>query len=64
LSGSFLLRFADRQFLPLLFQHPPRSTRAEALAVTRYFFYHTVAEMPTARAWNEFRSLVPLSGRR
>ena len=35
LSGSFLLREADRQFLPGLFQLPPRSTRAEALAVPR-----------------------------
>ena len=32
LSGSFLLRFAARQFLPLLFQLPPRRTRAEARA--------------------------------
>jgi hypothetical protein len=37
LSGSFLLRFADRQFLPLLFQLPPRSTRAEARAVSDLF---------------------------
>ena len=27
LSGSFLLRFAARMFLGLLFQDPPRSTR-------------------------------------
>ena len=27
LSGLFLLRFAERQFLGLLFQEPPRSTR-------------------------------------
>ena len=27
LSGSFLLRFAARMFLVLLFQEPPRSTR-------------------------------------
>ena len=27
LSGLFLLRFAERQFLGLLFQDPPRSTR-------------------------------------
>jgi hypothetical protein len=26
LSGLFLLRFADRQFLGLLFQEPPRNT--------------------------------------
>ncbi|HEX4591838.1 MAG TPA: hypothetical protein VH120_18010 [Gemmataceae bacterium] len=26
LPGSFLLRFAARQFLALLFQEPPRST--------------------------------------
>jgi hypothetical protein len=26
-SGSFLLRLADRQFLGLLFQEPPRNTR-------------------------------------
>ena len=25
--GSLLLRFADRQFLALLFQEPPRNTR-------------------------------------
>jgi len=29
-SGVFLLRFADRQFLALLFQLPPRFTRFEA----------------------------------
>ena len=29
LSGLFLLRFADRQFLALLFQLPPRFTRFE-----------------------------------
>jgi len=27
LSGAFLLRYADRQFLALLFQEPPRRTR-------------------------------------
>jgi hypothetical protein len=27
LSGSFLLRFAERRFLGLLFQEPPRLTR-------------------------------------
>lgn len=27
LSGEFLLRFAERQFLALLFQLPPRFTR-------------------------------------
>src|SRR3990172_722212 len=32
LSGSFLLRLAERQFLALLFQLPPRSTGAPALA--------------------------------
>ena len=29
LPGGFLLRFADRQFLALLFQLPPRLTRFE-----------------------------------
>ena len=29
LPGSFLLRYADRQFLALLFQEPPRRTRFE-----------------------------------
>ncbi len=29
LSGVFLLRLADRQFLALLFQLPPRFTRFE-----------------------------------
>jgi hypothetical protein len=29
LPGSFLLRFAERQFLALLFQLPPRLTRFE-----------------------------------
>lgn len=29
LPGSFLLRFAERQFLALLFQPPPRLTRFE-----------------------------------
>jgi len=28
-DGSFLLRFADRQFLAVLFQLPPRFTRFE-----------------------------------
>jgi hypothetical protein len=28
-SGPLLLRFADQQFLPLLFQLPPRITRFE-----------------------------------
>ena len=28
LSGSFLLRWAQRAFLPLLFHEPPRNTRA------------------------------------
>ena len=28
-DGSFLLRFADRQFLAVLFQLPPRFTRSE-----------------------------------
>ena len=32
-SGVFLLRFAGRQFLAVLFQLPPRMTRFEALAV-------------------------------
>jgi hypothetical protein len=27
--GSLLFRFADRQFLALLFQEPPRNTRAD-----------------------------------
>jgi hypothetical protein len=29
LDGSFLLRLADRQFLGVLFQLPPRKTRFE-----------------------------------
>ena len=40
LSGVFLLRFADRQFLALLFQLPPRFTRLEPdegpVAITRW----------------------------
>ena len=32
LSGLFLLRFAERQFLALLFQLPPRFTRFEPMA--------------------------------
>ncbi len=39
LSGVFLLRFADRQFLALLLQLPPRFTRLEPdegpVAITR-----------------------------
>jgi hypothetical protein len=31
--GSFLLRFADRQFAALLFQLPPRFTRFEPLRI-------------------------------
>ncbi len=30
-AGAFLLRFAERQFWPLLFQLPPRITRSEPL---------------------------------
>ena len=30
LSGLFLLRFAERRFLALLFQEPPRSTRHQS----------------------------------
>ena len=37
LPGSFLLRLADRQFLALLFQLPPRFTRSEPLEKTRLF---------------------------
>jgi len=37
-SGAFLLRFAGRQFLALLFQLPPRITRYEALVVHRQRF--------------------------
>ena len=29
LPGSLLFRFADRQFLALLFHDPPRKTRAD-----------------------------------
>jgi hypothetical protein len=50
LSGSFLLRFADRQFLALLFQLPPRSTRAEALAIPRRLLYDLATESPTFHA--------------
>jgi hypothetical protein len=32
-DGSFLLRFADRQFLAVLFQPPPRLTRYEPLRI-------------------------------
>ena len=34
LSGLFLLRFAERQFLALLFQLPPRITRFEPQGTT------------------------------
>lgn len=34
LSGLFLLRFAERQFLALLFQLPPRITRFEPQVTT------------------------------
>ena len=50
LSGSLLLRFADRQFLPLLIQLPPRSTRAEALAVPRHLLYGAAAATPALHA--------------
>jgi hypothetical protein len=33
-DGSFLLRFADRQFEAWLFQLPPRLTRFELFAIT------------------------------
>jgi len=36
LSGSFLLRLADRQFCALLFQPPPRFTRFEPQDTTPY----------------------------
>ena len=35
LSGEFLLRFADRQFLALLSQLPPRFTRFEPMTTDR-----------------------------
>ena len=34
LEGSLLLRFAERQFLPLLFQLPPRRTRFDPITIT------------------------------
>ena len=34
-SGVFRLRFAERQFLPWLFQLPPRTVRSVALAAPR-----------------------------
>ena len=37
LPGSFLLRFAARQFLALLFQEPPRLTRLEPCFSPRLF---------------------------
>lgn len=46
-SGSVLLRFADRQFLPSLFQLPPRRTRADARAFTRKLIQHSAAKSPT-----------------
>lgn len=39
LSGSLLLRFDTRQFLALLFQLPPRSTRFEH-PISDHFFIH------------------------
>jgi hypothetical protein len=33
LPGSFLLRYAERQFWALSFQEPPRMTRFEALMI-------------------------------
>jgi hypothetical protein len=33
-DGSFLLRFADRQFPAVLFQLPPRLTRFELFTIT------------------------------
>ena len=41
LSGSFLLRIADRQLSALLFQLPPRLTRLELLTTARPLFYLT-----------------------
>ncbi len=38
LPGSFLLRFADRQFLALLFQLPPRITWEELLTTASPYF--------------------------
>src|SRR5437764_13959005 len=35
LSGSFLLRLAERTFLPLLFHEPPRNTRLAPAIITR-----------------------------
>ena len=34
LSGSFLLRLAERTFLPLLIHEPPRSTRLAPITTT------------------------------
>ena len=44
--GSFLLRLADRQFLGLLFQDPPRNTRTEPPA------YPLEKDTPPNRAWS------------
>ena len=50
LPGSLLLRFADRTFLALLFQLPPRFTRFEPdLTVTR----HHDSSKRRWRAWRE-----------
>jgi hypothetical protein len=35
LSGVFLLRLAERQFVPSLFHEPPRFTRFEPMARVR-----------------------------
>ena len=44
LSGVLLLRLAERQFLALLFQLPPRFTRLEPLpATTLCYQFHTFA---------------------
>ena len=40
LSGELLLRFAGRQFLPLLFQLPPRKTRFEPFGYHPKSFDH------------------------
>ncbi len=46
LAGSFLFRLAERTFLPLLIQEPPRNTRSASAITTLNPQYNAKGEAP------------------
>jgi hypothetical protein len=59
LSGAFLLRMAERAFLELLFQEPPRSTRT---ITARCPSYRVRVLMPIETAKSKILTRAPLRG--